>query len=54
MKNICFIGAFDKLDLILYISKILKSLLLIADVPKWKADLMFFAVNSYQSVFCKW
>lgn len=26
MKNVCFIGAFDKLDLILYISKILKSL----------------------------
>lgn len=26
MKNICFIGAFDKLDLILYLSKILKSL----------------------------
>lgn len=26
MKNICFIGAFDKLDLILYVSKILKSL----------------------------
>lgn len=26
MKNICFIGAFDKLDLILYISKIIKSL----------------------------
>ena len=26
MKNICFIGAFDKLDLILYISKIIKDL----------------------------
>lgn len=26
MKNICFIGAFDKLDLILYISKIMKTL----------------------------
>lgn len=26
MKNICFIGAFDKLDLILYVSKILKNL----------------------------
>lgn len=26
MKNICFIGAFDKLDLILYISKILKKM----------------------------
>lgn len=26
MKNICFIGAFDKLDLILYISKIIKNL----------------------------
>lgn len=26
MKNICFIGAFDKLDLILYIAKILKNL----------------------------
>lgn len=26
MKNVCFIGAFDKLDLILYISKILKYL----------------------------
>ena len=26
MKNICFIGAFDKLDLILYISKILNNL----------------------------
>lgn len=26
MKNICFIGAFDKLDLILYASKIIKSL----------------------------
>lgn len=26
MKNICFIGVFDKLDLILYVSKILKSL----------------------------
>ena len=26
MKNICFIGAFDKLDLILYVSKIIKSL----------------------------
>ena len=26
MKNICFIGAFDKLDLILYIAKIIKNL----------------------------
>lgn len=26
MKNICFIGAFDKLDLILYLSKIIKTL----------------------------
>ena len=26
MKNICFIGAFDKLDLILYIAKIIKEL----------------------------
>ena len=26
MKNICFIGAFDKLDLILYVAKILKTL----------------------------
>jgi len=26
MKNICFIGAFDKLDLILYVSKIIKKL----------------------------
>ena len=26
MKNVCFIGAFDKLDLILYVSKILQSL----------------------------
>lgn len=26
MKNICFIGAFDKLDLILYLSKIIKGL----------------------------
>lgn len=26
MKNICFIGAFDKLDLILYISRIIKNL----------------------------
>lgn len=26
MKNICFIGAFDKLDLILYLSKIIKCL----------------------------
>lgn len=26
MKNICFIGAFDKLDLILYIAKIIKAL----------------------------
>ena len=26
MKNICFIGAFDKLDLILYLSKILKNM----------------------------
>ena len=26
MKNICFIGAFDKLDLILYIAKIIKSI----------------------------
>lgn len=26
MKNICFIGAFDKLDLILYLSKIIKNL----------------------------
>lgn len=26
MKNICFIGAFDKLDLILYIARILKNL----------------------------
>ena len=26
MKNVCFIGAFDKLDLILYVSKILKAL----------------------------
>lgn len=26
MKNICFIGAFDKLDLILYVSKIIKNL----------------------------
>lgn len=26
MKNVCFIGAFDKLDLILYISKILQKL----------------------------
>lgn len=26
MKNICFIGAFDKLDLILYMSKIMKEL----------------------------
>lgn len=26
MKNICFIGAFDKLDLILYISKIMENL----------------------------
>lgn len=26
MKNICFIGAFDKLDLILYLSKIIKAL----------------------------
>ena len=26
MKNICFIGAFDKLDLLLYVSKILKNL----------------------------
>ena len=26
MKNICFIGAFDKLDLILYVAKIMKTL----------------------------
>jgi len=26
MKNICFIGAFDKLDLILYVSKIIKGI----------------------------
>ena len=26
MKNICFIGAFDKLDLILYVAKIMKNL----------------------------
>ena len=26
MKNVCFIGTFDKLDLILYLSKIIKSL----------------------------
>lgn len=26
MKNVCFIGAFDKLDLILYLSKIMKKL----------------------------
>ena len=26
MKNICFIGAFDKLDLILYVAKILSSM----------------------------
>ena len=26
MKNVCFIGGFDKLDLILYIAKILKNL----------------------------
>lgn len=37
MKNICFIGAFDKLDLILYASKIIKSLgykVLIVDATK--------------------
>lgn len=37
MKNICFIGAFDKLDLILYVSKIIKNLgkkVLIVDATK--------------------
>lgn len=59
MKNICFIGAFDKLDLILYISKIINNLgkrVLIVDATELqKSRYIVPTINptkSYVTRFC--
>ena len=59
MKNICFIGAFDKLDLLLYVSKILKNLgkkvLVIDSTNLQKAKYIVPSINptkAYITRFC--
>lgn len=53
MKNICFIGAFDKLDLILYISKIInnlgKKVLLVDATESQKARYIVPTINPTKS-----
>ena len=53
MKNVCFIGAYDKLDLILYISKIIKNLkkkvLIIDATTLQKARYIVPAINPTKS-----
>ena len=53
MKNICFIGAFDKLDLILYLSKILngfdKKVLIIDSTQLQKAKYIVPTINPTKS-----
>lgn len=58
MKNICFIGAFDKLDLILYVAKILncmnKKILIIDSTQLQKAKYIVPTINPTKSYITRY
>lgn len=58
MKNICFIGAFDKLDLILYVAKILssmnKKILIIDSTQMQKAKYIVPTINPTKSYITRY